>query len=106
MEQFNPKLCDEKHKVIDKRFDTIEKRIEKQEVLTEQIHQLTLSLQSIAQETKDLRKDFNAIIPAMQGQIKDLEAKPIRRYEKITETIIVIIISVVLGFVLASIGIK
>lgn len=75
------------------RLDEMEKRQADLEELTSTVKVLAVREENVETDVKEIKND-----------VKTLTNKPGRRYEKIVETIISIVVGALVGFVMAKIG--
>ena len=66
------------------------------------IESLAVNVEKLATETKYVREDINKL----SCRLDTVEAKPLKTYEKIKDTLIVGIIGIVLGAIAVLIGLK
>ena len=74
-------------------------RIDNLEKITESVNQIAISTNQIATEVKALREDT----AKTDARIKDLESKPIKRYETVITAILTAICGGVIGYLISLI---
>ena len=92
----------EKLQEIEDRSKSNLKRLDKLESKVEDIHNLTISVKEIANETKMMREDMNKI----DKRVIAIEEKPSKRIEQIISYILSALICGLVGYFLAKIGLK
>ncbi len=92
----------EKLQEIEDRSKSNLKRLDKLESKVEDIHNLTISVKEIANETKLMREDMNKI----DKRVIAIEEKPSKRIEQIISYILSALICGLVGYFLAKIGLK
>ena len=75
------------------RLDLMEKRQDDLEELTSTVKVLAVREENVENDVKEIKND-----------VKKLTSKPGQRWEKVVETIITIVVSALVGFILAKIG--
>lgn len=85
---------------VEARSKSNTKRIDKLEEQTEAINRLATSMAVMAEK----QDETTHIVSELDNKVTKLEEKPAKRWEKVTETIITIVVSAFVGFVLAKIG--
>ena len=73
------------------------KRIDHLEKLADSVHNLAVATSQVANETKELREDYNKVDQEIQG----LKEKPIKRYETVVTTILTAVCSGLVGYLLS-----
>ena len=86
---------------VESRSKSNTKRIDKLEEHTEAINRLATSMAVMAEK----QDETTHIVSELDNKVTKLEEKPAKRWEKVVETIITIVVSGFVGFVLAKIGI-
>lgn len=84
---------EERSKSNSHRIDELEKRQDNLEELTSTVRVLAVREQNVENDVKEIKND-----------VKALNNKPAKKWENLTEKIILTIASAVVGFVLAQIG--
>jgi chromosome segregation ATPase len=74
-------------------------RIDSLEKLAESVHNMAISTNQIATETKALREDYAKV----DERVEDLEHKPVKRYETVITAILTAICGGVVGYLLSLI---
>jgi len=87
---------------IEQRSKSNTKRIDNLEGKVDDIHELTISVKELALETKAMREDLNKI----DNRVLAIESKPAKKWDSVVSTIVTIVISAIVGFVLAKIGLN
>ena len=85
--------CEERSKSNSHRIDELEKRQDNLEELTGTVKVLAVREQNVENDVKEIKND-----------VKALTNKPAKRWENISDKIIITIASAVVGFILAKIG--
>lgn len=75
------------------RLDDMEKRQADLEELTSTVKVLAVREENVETDVKEIKND-----------VKTLTSKPAQRWEKVVETIVTIVVSALVGFILAKIG--
>lgn len=75
------------------RLDEMEKRQADLEELTSTVKVLAVREENVESDVKEIKND-----------VKTLTSKPGQRWEKVVETIVTIVVSALVGFILAKIG--
>ena len=75
------------------RLDEMEKRQDDLEELTSTVKVLAVREENVETDVKEIKND-----------VKTLTSKPAQRWEKVVETIVTIVVSALVGFILAKIG--
>jgi len=87
---------------VEQRSKSNTHRLEEHEKKLEDITDLVLSVKELAMETKHMREDLNETIQ----RLSKLESKDADKWDKFKWLIIAGIITIVLGYLAVSIGIK
>lgn len=66
------------------------------------VERVTLNVERLATETKNMRESMNDL----STRVKDLENKPIKRYDAIIQYICTAVIGIVIGAIAMIIGLK
>lgn len=85
---------------VEARSKSNTKRIDKLEEQTEAINRLATSMAVMAEK----QDETTHIVSELDTKVTKLEEKPAKRWEKAAETIITIVVSAFVGFVLAKFG--
>ncbi len=96
MEDMNEKVVeiDARSKSNTKRLDKVEERLDKQD-------ELIRSLEGVSYKVSVVEQDVSEI----KGDVKSLAAKPGNRWEKLTDTIIGIVVGALLALAFSQIGV-
>lgn len=76
------------------------KRIDEQHLLTETVHELALSLRDNTGETKQLRRDYDAMQrdhEALQAEVNELKARPAKRWDSVVIAVITGVVGIGIG---------
>jgi len=76
------------------------KRLDNLEPKVDDIHELTISVKELAMQIKAMREDINKI----DNRVLAIESKPIKRWDSVVNTIITVIVSAIVGYALAKVG--
>ena len=85
--------CEERSKSNSHRIDELEKRQDNLEELTGTVKVLAVREQNVENDVKEIKND-----------VKALTNKPAKKWENLSEKVILTIASAVVGFILAKIG--
>lgn len=77
-------------------------RINEMERRQDALEKLTTTVEVLATREKKVEEDVGEI----KTEVKNLTSKPAQRWEKIVETLITVIASALVGFLLARLGLK
>lgn len=87
------------------------RRIDENDALTNQIHKLASNIETLTQQMKSqnerqekMFETFEKRMKAQGERIGELEAKPAKRWDAVTEKVIMCVITAVAAFFLARIG--
>lgn len=84
---------EDRSKSNERRLDDLEKRQDNLDKLVSTVEVLAVREKNVEDSVEEIKAD-----------VKTLTNKPAQRWEKVLETILVAVVSVVVGFVLANIG--
>ena len=84
---------EDRSKANQHRLDEMEKRQADLEELTSTVKVLVVREENVENDVKEIKND-----------VKTLTSKPGQRWEKVVETIVTIVVSALVGFILAKIG--
>lgn len=78
-----------------------EGRIKKLECENEVLHQLATSVAVMAEQMKNM----NTSVSTLTNKVEELEEKPGKRWENLVEKIILTVAAIIVGYILAQVGI-
>lgn len=84
---------EDRSKANQHRLDEMEKRQDDLEELTSTVKVLAVREENVENDVKEIKND-----------VKTLTGKPAQRWEKVVETIVTIVVSAFVGFLLAKFG--
>lgn len=77
------------------------KRMDEQTALAKSVTELAASIKIMAVEMQTLRDDITEV----KGDVKEMKAKPAKRWESLVGTVIAVIVTAVVTFLLTQAGI-
>lgn len=92
---------------VDQRAKSNTRRIEKLELQTEAVRSMAESLAVFANEQKNQTDSINRIeknVEKLDGKVEALEKKPAKKWDKVVETIVTLLIGAIAALVFAQIG--
>ena len=78
------------------------KRIDKIEDVGQQIHRLAANTEAIAAQMKEQNQRMEKVIQSLDTRIAALEKEPAQKWKDLTKQIIALIISAVMGAIIAA----
>lgn len=90
------------------RAESNTRRIEKLELQTEALEKLATSVELLVAEQKhqtEAMMQIKSDVSKLDEKVENLESKPGKRWESVTEKIILTLVAAIIGFMLAQIGI-
>lgn len=93
---------------VEQRSRSNTRRIDKLEQSTEALNSLASSVEVMANEQRhqtEAMLDIKQDVAALDSKVETLEHKPAKRWETVTDKIVVAVTAALVGFVLAQIGI-
>ena len=93
---------------VEQRSRSNTRRIDKLEQSTEALNSLASSVEVMANEQRhqtEAMLDIKQDVAALDRKVETLEHKPAKRWETVTDKIVVAVTAALVGFVLAQIGI-
>lgn len=92
---------------MEQRAKSNTRRIEKLELQTEAVQSMAESLAVFANEQKNQTDSINRIeknVEKLDGKVEALEKKPAKKWDKVVETIVTLLIGAIAALVFAQIG--
>ena len=92
---------------VEHRAKSNTRRVEKLELQTEAIQSLALSVEVLVKEQVHQTEATDRIeknVEKLNGKVEALEKKPVKKWETVTEKILMLIIGAVVALVLSQIG--
>lgn len=85
---------------IDQRSRANTRRIETLERSQEALNRLTTSVEVLVREQQRIREDLSSL----SGKLDAMERRPLRRWEAVTEKILLVLASALVTYVLTQVG--
>lgn len=92
---------------VDQRAKSNTRRIEKLELQTEAIHSLAESIAVLVSEQQRQTDSIDRIeknVEKLDGKVEALEKKPAKKWDKVVETIVTLLIGAIAALVFSQIG--
>ena len=78
------------------------KRIDEQSALTESVHKLATSVELLTQKQTTIGEKVDLI----SKDVEDLKQKPVKKWDDIVKTVVTVLLTAGITFILARVGIK
>ena len=78
------------------------KRIDEQAKLTESVHKLATAIEVLTAEQKSVIKKLDRV----SSDVETIKAKPAKKWEEVTKTVVTVIVTAVVTYFLTKSGIK